>query len=479
MASKLYDLWVYGKFYKGKGKTYKIVSPHTQQVYAEIQGLNSEEMKKVVEEALKAKHNMRELTIADRIKFLNNFKNALSSYRKEIIDALMHESGKSIHYAEGEFDATLKRFEFIEREVELLHPETLDGNAGYGTSGKYAVVVKEPAGIVLAIAPFNYPLLTLMNKVIPALLGGNAVIAKPSTQTSLSSYWIGKAFEESGFPKAGLQIVVGENQDVENILVESPHIQMISFTGSTYVGKEIIAKKAGMKKLHLELGGKGTALVLDDKNVEHYAKEIASGAFKFSGQRCDALSRVIIPKQYWEKLKNELLKEVKNWKSDGFDDPNTKIVPLINKKAYSKVEELMNDALEKGAKIIYEGMRDPSKNLFEPVILENVTENMRIFWEEVFGPVLSVVFAEDEEEAISLAKKNNYGLDMSIFSQDIAKAVSIAQQMGEGAVTINAHPSHAIGYFPFGGNKDSGMGREGVKYSLMEMINLKSIVIKR
>ena len=472
-----YPLWVFGKFYKGNGKLYEIISPHTQKVYAKIQGLNSHEIKKVEETALKAKEEMIKLSAGERVNFLHRFKKALMKYEKEIIEALIHESGKSIHYAKGEFDATIARFDYIEREVELLHPYILDGGLGYGTSKRKAVVIREPLGVVLAIAPFNYPLLTMMNKIIPALLGGNAVIAKPATQTSLSSYYVAKAFEESGFPKTALQFVVGENKDVEEVLVQGENINMISFTGSTYVGKEIIAKKAGMKKLHLELGGKGSALVLDAENLDDYAKEIVAGAFKFSGQRCDALSRVIVPKAYHDVLKKALLKEVRKWKKGDAYDETTTIVPLINKNAREKVERLLKDALSKGAKVIYEGKHDISKNLYEPIILDNVNDKMNIFWEEVFGPVLSIVVAKDKKHAIELSKKNRYGLDMSIFSSNMEEAIKIAKEMGEGAVTINGHPSHAIGYFPFGGNKDSGMGREGVRYSLEEMTKLKTIVI--
>ncbi len=248
---------------------------------------------------------------------------------------------------------------------------------------------------------------------------------------------------------------------------------MISFTGSTAVGKHI-ASIAGMKKLHLELGGKSPAVVLEDAELESAVKECAAGALKFSGQRCDALSRILVVESVADEFAKRMVNEVRGWKVGNPKEPDTKIGPLINEAGMQKVEGLVKDAVSKGAKLLMGGKRNGM--FYEPTVLDRVTEKMDIAWQETFGPVVSIMRVKDMEDALRIANGSSYGLDASVFTQDVDKAVYLARNIESGSVTINGSPAHGVGNFPFGGDKDSGIGREGLNYSIDEMTKLHTIV---
>ncbi len=474
-----YPYYVLGNFeYSDEERV--VLSPHDQTTVSKVSLITKSRAEQVMNELISLKEYWKNASINLRLLLLKKWKEKILERKDILVEILIKESGKSIHYAEGEVNALIERFNFVEREVEVLQPEIKDGDFGYGTQGKKALILKEPYGGVVCIAPFNYPVLTLMIKVIPALLAGNIVIAKPSLKTPISSIVLAEAFDEAaqevGVDKGVFNVFIGKSSEIGDLLMEHDFTDMVSFTGSTYVGK-MISSKLTLKKFHAELGGKGSALVLDDKNIEVYVKEICAGALKFSGQRCDAINRVIVLEEIKEKLIKQLIEEVQKWK---FGDPysyDTNLVPLIDKNAADKVESLINDAISKGAKLIY-GYERKGENIITPVILDGVNEQMKIFYEEIFGPVITITSVKDVDEAIKKAKDNYYGLDASIFIDDVKKGIEIAKQLGEGEITINAHPTHGIGYFPFGGNKDSGIGREGIFHSIEEFTKTKTIVIR-
>ncbi len=475
-----YSYYVLGNF-EESSDFFDVISPHTMEKFAEVSLISSERAKEVLTTLGDLKREIASIPLDLRLRVLMEWSKEIENMKKDLIESLINESGKTIHYAEGEINALLERFKFVEREIEFLQPEIKDGDYGFGTKDKYALVIKEPLGIITCIAPFNYPVLTLMNKVIPAILGGNIVIAKPSLKTPISGVLLARAWDKAsdriGFDKRVFNVFIGRSSEIGDLIVSHESIDGVSFTGSTYIGQKI-SQKVGMKKFHAELGGKGTALVLDDCDMEYYAKEICDGAFKFSGQRCDSLNRVIVIEKYKEKLLNALLNEIGNWNYGDVYDHNTKITPLIDSDAVNKVRSLVEDALSKGAKVIY-GYEFIKDNVMLPTILDGVNESMDIYYEEIFGPVLTITTVKDKKEAIEKALDNKYGLDASIFTSNILEGIEIAKKLNDGSVTINAHPTHSIGYFPYGGNKLSGIGREGVFVSLKEFVKTKTIIIKR
>ncbi len=476
----VYPYYVLGNFEYSEDRK-GVVSPHDLKEFAQVSLISKERATEVLDSLIEIKEYWKKSSIKQRLSLMYAWKEEIEKIKDKLIDILIKESGKSIHYAEGEVNALIERFKYVEREVEILQPTFKDGEFGFGSDGKYAIIIREPYGGVVCISPFNYPALTLMIKVIPALLSGNVIVAKPSLKTPISSILLAQAFDKAaekvGVDKRIFNVVTGRSSEIGDILLQHDFTDMVSFTGSTYVGEKI-ASKLTFKKFHSELGGKGNALVLDDKNIEMYAKEISKGALKFSGQRCDAINRVIVLEEIKQKLIDALLKEMDNWRFGDPYDPNTNLVPLIDKDAADKVEELIRDALTKGATLVY-GYERKGDNVITPAILDNVTNEMKIFYEETFGPVITITTAKDLDDAIKKAKDTKYGLDASIFIADTSRGIEIAKELGEGEITINAHPTHGIGYFPFGGNKGSGTGREGIGESILEFTKIKTIVVRR
>jgi len=333
-------------------------------------------------------------------------------------------------------------------------------------------VLREPLGVVLAISPFNYPLYITATKVIPALLAGNAAVVKTSSKDPLSFLMFARILEVSGIPPGSLNVVTGRGS-IGEYLAAHEKISMLTFTGSTDVGKRL-ARVAGLKRLHLELGGKGAAIVLADADLDLAAKETVKGALSYSGQRCDAVSRVLVEESVGEAFVQRVLKEVETYKVGDPRDPDIKVGPLIDRDAVERVHELVMDAVEKGAKLLTGGRHEG--NYYHPTLLDYVPFDAKLMWEETFGPVIPISHVKDVDEAIEIANKSRYGLDSCVFTNNINLARKVAKRLEEGEVTVNAAPRHGVGYYPFGGNKDSGLGREGIGYSIEEMTRLKTIV---
>jgi acyl-CoA reductase-like NAD-dependent aldehyde dehydrogenase len=300
------------------------------------------------------------------------------------------------------------------------------------------------------------------------------VVCKPASDDPLPVLFLAELIEAAGFPPGVFNVVTGKGSEIGDILASHPLVKMVSFTGSSSVGKRI-GEVATLQKLHLELGGKAPALVLEDADIELAAKQCISGAFKFSGQRCDAISRIFVDKKVAAKFSKKILKEAKKWKMGDPHDEDVKIGPLINQKAVDKVDLLVKDAKKKGAKVLLGGKKAYGF-FYEPTVLDKVTPKMKIAWEETFGPVVTIIPVKDYEEMIKLANESEFGLDASVFTKDVDKALDAGMRLEDGTVNINAAPAHGIGNFPFGGDKESGMDREGIKFSVEEMTKLHTII---
>ena len=357
-------------------------------------------------------------------------------------------------------------------EARSIFGEYLPGDWSEDTVAKFALVIHEPLGVITCITPFNYPLFSLVAKVIPALVSGNAIVIKPATDDPISSILLTRVLQESGIPDGVVNLVTGHGKEVGDTLVSHKLVSMVTLTGSTETGKHI-ARMSDMKKLHLELGGKGSAVVAEDADLTLAAKKILEGALKFSGQRCDAISRVLAFEVIHDKLITHILKEFGHWKLGDPRVEGNNMGPLINEGAASKVQLLVDDALSKGAKLLRGGKHKGA--YFEPTILDSVPLEAKISWEETFGPIVTIIPVKDLDAAIKIVNESRYGLDSCIFTQNFYTAWKAAKSFEEGSVAINDAPAHGVGYFPFGGNKDSGLGREGVGHSIDEMTRLKTI----
>jgi glyceraldehyde-3-phosphate dehydrogenase (NADP+) len=451
-----------------------ILDPFTSDVVSTVYTAGKEEMLLAIDSASNSYSKIAHLTSKEKGKIFEKTAMILEKYIDEIASLIVLESGKTITDSIHEVTSGIERIRYGVSEAETISSDVIHKKA-IGQTKKTGMIIRQPLGVILAITPFNYPFFAPLSKIVPAIASGNSVILKPASDDPTVTLLIARAFEEAGLPKGVLHVVIGSGKDVGEIIVPHPSINMISFTGSSTIGMEV-AKKAVLAKLHMELGGKCPAIVLFDAHIDLASKECIKGGFKYSGQRCDAISRIIIEQSISKEFINALVNEGKKWKTGDPKDMQTMMGPLINEKAIIKVEELVVDAVSKGAKVLLGGKREDNTLFFEPTILTHVTGEMRIAWEETFGPVLPVICVKDYDEAISFSNKSEYALDSSIFTTSVERALDAGVRLESGTVQINAAPSHGIGDFPFGGDESSGLGRQGIIVSAQEMTKLHTII---
>lgn len=471
----IYKMFIDGEWVESSTRaTFDVKNPFDNSVIARIQRGTQDDAERAVVSAYANKDQIAHMDAIDRGKLLEKIGDLIYEYKDYFISIIVADAGKPISVAKGEVEATAERFKFASEEAKEIMGESLLGDTVPWHRRKIGMVIRQPIGVVLAISPFNYPLFIVSAKIAPALAAGNAVVAKPASDDPISLLFLARIIELAGAPKGIFNVVTGGGGEIGDYLAKHENIAMISFTGSSAVG-EHIADIAGMKKLHLELGGKGPALVLMDADLDVAVKQCVSGALKYSGQRCDAISRILIEQPVADKFVKKVVSEVKKWKIGDPRDESVKIGPLINERAVQKVDDLVQDAVSKGAKVLTGGKRLEGL-YYAPTVLDKVTTDMRISWEETFGPVVTIIRVKDYEEAIRIANESIYGLDASVFTESVDKALDAGLRLEDGTVNINAAPAHGIGNFPFGGDKESGMDREGIRFSVEDMTKLHTIV---
>ena len=473
----MYRMFIGGKWVEGeKSEIFKVTNPADGKVVSYVAKATVENASKAMDAAFLARKEMENMSPVKRSEILNKASLLFQAHQEEIIERVVLETGKPVTDAHHEVAAAIKRLQYAAEEAKALKGESIPGGTVSDKGVKQvAILMRKPLGVILGITPFNYPSFIPMSKIAPALAAGNTVVIKPASANPTAVLYMAKLFEEAGLPAGAFNVVTGGGYEIGDYLVSHPKVNMISFTGSSIVGNSI-SKLAGKVKLHLELGGKCPSLVSQKADLGLAAKESVKGALKFSGQRCDALSRFLVEEKVYDRFVKKVLTEVPKWKVGDIWDEKTKVGPLVNEQAMVKVLDLIDDAVAKGAEVAYAKEIDEKSLLMHPVVLTGVTTKMRIAWEETFGPVLSIMKVKDFDEAIKIANASEFGLDSSVFTQDIDEAMYAANHLESGTVQINAAPAHGLGNFPFGGDEESGMGREGIGYSVYAMTKVHSVV---
>lgn len=467
-----YQNLVNGKW-KSSEQEITIYSPINQEELGTVPAMTQTEADEAMQAARAALPAWRALSAVERAPYLHKTAAILERDKEEIGTILAKEVAKGIKAAIGEVVRTADLIRYAAEEGLRITGQAMEGGGFEAASkNKLAVVRREPVGIVLAIAPFNYPVNLSASKIAPALIAGNVVMFKPPTQGSISGLLLAKAFEEAGIPAGVFNTITGRGSEIGDYIIEHKEVNFINFTGSTPIG-ERIGRLAGMRPIMLELGGKDAALVLEDADLEHAAKQIVAGAFSYSGQRCTAIKRVIVLESVADKLATLLQEEVsKLTVGDPFD--NADITPVIDNASADFIWGLIEDAQEKEAQALTPIKREG--NLLWPVLFDQVTKDMKVAWEEPFGPVLPIIRVASVEEAIAFANESEFGLQSSVFTNDFKKAFEIAEKLEVGTVHINNKTQRGPDNFPFLGVKGSGAGVQGIKYSIEAMTNVKSIV---
>ena len=459
--------------WKSSEKEITIYSPINQEELGTVPAMSQAEVDEAMKAAREALPAWRDLSAVERAAYLHKTAAILERDKEEIGTILAKEVAKGIKAAIGEVVRTADLIRYAAEEGLRITGQAMEGGGFEAVSkNKLAVVRREPVGVVLAIAPFNYPVNLSGSKIAPALIAGNVVMFKPPTQGSISGLLLAKAFEEAGIPAGVFNTITGRGSEIGDYIIEHKEVNFINFTGSTPIG-ERIGRLAGMRPIMLELGGKDAALVLEDADLEHSAKQIVAGAFSYSGQRCTAIKRVIVLESVADQLATLLQEEVsKLTVGDPFD--NADITPVIDNVSADFIWGLIEDAQEKGAQALTPIKREG--NLLWPVLFDQVTKDMKVAWEEPFGPVLPIIRVASVEEAITFANESEFGLQSSVFTNDFKKAFEIAEKLEVGTVHINNKTQRGPDNFPFLGVKGSGAGVQGIKYSIEAMTNVKSIV---
>ncbi|ORO95225.1 NADP-dependent glyceraldehyde-3-phosphate dehydrogenase [Streptococcus mitis] len=467
-----YQNLVNGKW-KSAEQEITIYSPINQEELGTVPAMTQAEVDEAMKAARAALPAWRALSAVERAAYLHKTAAILERDKEEIGTILAKEVAKGIKAAIGEVVRTADLIRYAAEEGLRITGQAMEGGGFEAASkNKLAVVRREPVGVVLAIAPFNYPVNLSASKIAPALIAGNVVMFKPPTQGSISGLLLAKAFEEAGIPAGVFNTITGRGSEIGDYIIEHKEVNFINFTGSTPIG-ERIGRLAGMRPIMLELGGKDAALVLEDADLEHAAKQIVAGAFSYSGQRCTAIKRVIVIESVADTLAALLQAEVtKLTVGDPFD--NADITPVIDNASADFIWGLIDDAQEKGAQALTPIKREG--NLLWPVLFDQVTKDMKVAWEEPFGPVLPIIRVASVEEAIAFANESEFGLQSSVFTNDFKKAFEIAEKLEVGTVHINNKTQRGPDNFPFLGVKGSGAGVQGIKYSIEAMTNVKSIV---
>ncbi|AXJ12637.1 NADP-dependent glyceraldehyde-3-phosphate dehydrogenase [Streptococcus pluranimalium] len=470
--SKQYKNLVNGEW-KLSDNDIKIYAPATGEELGSVPAMSQEDVDYVYETARAAQPAWRALSYVERAAYLHKAADILVRDAEKIGAVLSKEVAKGYKAAVSEVIRTAEIVRYAAEEGVRMEGEVLEGGSFDAASKKkIAIVRREPLGLVLAISPFNYPVNLAGSKIAPALISGNVVALKPPTQGSISGLLLAEVFAEAGLPAGVFSTITGRGSVIGDYIVEHDAVNFINFTGSTPVG-ERIGKMAGMRPIMLELGGKDSAIVLKDADLEKAAKNIVDGAFGYSGQRCTAVKRVLVQEEVADELV-EIIREKVLKLTIGNPEDNADITPLIDTGAADFVEGLVNDAVEKGAEVKTEIKREG--NLICPVLFDKVTTDMKLAWEEPFGPVLPVIRVKSVEEAIEISNQSEYGLQASVFTNDFPLAFSIAEQLEVGTVHINNKTQRGTDNFPFLGAKKSGAGVQGVKYSIEAMTSVKSVV---
>ncbi len=473
-VGNVYGYLVHGQWRKAQGEPLPSHSPVDGSLIGYVQSLSHEEVDEVYADSKEAQKGWAKLPINQRAAILRKAADILAQEADDLGLMLEKEISKDKASSRNEVLRTAELIRYTADEGEHLRGIAAGSDVFPGMpNDRIAIITREPLGVVLAISPFNYPVNLAASKIAPALIAGNSVVMKPATAGVICTLYLADAFVRAGIPAGVLNVVTGKGSVIGDYLVEHPAVDFINFTGSTLVGQGI-AKKAGMVPLLLELGGKDAAIVLSDADLDKAAKEIVNGAYSYSGQRCTAIKRVLVEDKVADKLIAKIKPLVEKLKV-GTPESGAFITPLISQKAADYVESLITDAIDRKATVVVGGKHE--KNLIWPVLLDNVTTDMRVAWEEPFGPVLPIIRVKDAKEAVAIANKSEYGLQSAVFTQDIDKAMAVAQALEVGTVHVNGRTERGPDNFPFLGVKNSGLGTQGIRYSIEAMSRPRVVVV--
>ncbi len=463
---------VHGQWKSGE-RSAPVVDPFTGKLIAQVIQATEADVDEAIASTSSAAAGMAQLPAHAKYNFLQQIAALLYRRRDEIARTITAEAGKPITDAKREVSRAIQTFTVAAEEARRIPGEVvpLDWTPGFDTH--LGVLRRFPIGPILGITPFNFPLNLVAHKVAPALASGNPILIKPAPQTPLTALLLGEVAMEAGVPPGGLNVVPCDNLLAERMVVD-PRFKLLSFTGSASVGWMLKAK-CGKKKVTLELGGNAGVVIEPDADLELAAQRCAAGGFGYAGQTCISVQRVFVHHSIADAFTTKLLMHVARLKVGDPVDETTSIGPLIDHAAAQRVEGWIGEAVAEGARVLLGGKRRGS--LVEATVLSNVSPDMKVSCKEIFGPVVTVTPYRQLSEAVALLNQSDYGLQASLFTQDINKIFYAFRHLEVGAVLANEIPTFRADHMPYGGVKDSGLGREGVRAAIEDMTEPRMLIM--
>lgn len=453
--------------------TTKILNPFNGDVVAEVCQAGSGDVEVAVQSTLEGARVMRDFPGHLRSSLLQKVSVLLDARAEEIARTIMAEGGKPITDARREVSRAVHTFSIAAEEAKRIAGEVLPLDWTPATEAHWGLTRRFPIGPILGITPFNFPLNLVAHKMAPALAAGNAILIKPAPQTPLTALLLGEVIMEAGLPGGAVNIIPCPNPVAER-LVADPRFKLLSFTGSAAVGW-MLKGKSGKKKVVLELGGNAGVIVEPDADLDWAAQRCASGGFVYAGQTCISVQRILVHESIADAFTKKLLALVAIVKTGDPADDATVVGPLIDSSATRRVESWIQEAVAQGARVLAGGAHKES--VLEATVMSQVTPSMKVSCEEVFGPLVTVTSYRQFEQAVAMLNNSPYGLQAGIFSQDVNRIFSAFRDLEVGAVLANEIPTFRAEHMPYGGVKDSGLGREGVRYAIEEMTEPRLLVL--
>jgi acyl-CoA reductase-like NAD-dependent aldehyde dehydrogenase len=455
-------------------KTLKILSPYDEKLVGIVGIADKILMEKAIEEADRAFLIMKDLPIYKIADGLSKMKQYFENNFEEVANDLSSEAGKPITIAKAEVSRAIHTFEDGIEECKRLYGEVIPLDRRPWGENRTGEIERFPIGVIAAISPFNFPLNLVAHKVVPALASRNTVVVRPATQTPFCSLHIAKAYEQSGLPVGGLSVLPSD-YEAADVLVTDARVKMVSFTGSAKVGWDIKAK-VPQKKVALELGGNAAVIIHEDVlDLNKAALAVANGGFANAGQSCISAQRIFVHESIYEKFLPLLKEKVETLIVGDPRNEKTQVASLINAKEADRVMEWIDEAKKQGAKELTGGKR--SGNVIWPTILIDTKQTMKVNCMEIFGPLVTVIPYKSFEEVLKEVNDSEFGLQAGIFTQNINLIHRAYKELEVGGLVINDVPTYRIDHMPYGGIKQSGVGREGVRFAMIEMTEPKLLVI--
>lgn len=449
-----------------------VLNPYDGTIVDTVPCAESRDVEKALESAVRGARAMAALPGYDRYRILKKAAELIEERSEELAETITLEEGKSLAESRFEVSRAVQTLILSGEEAKRLHGETIPFDGAPGGSGKFGFTLRVPCGVVVAISPFNFPLNLVCHKVGPALAAGNAVIIKPATDTPLSALKLTEILLEAGLPAEGIACLTGRGAEIGDALCSDRRVRKITFTGSRDIG-ERICRMAGIKKVTMELGSNSPVIIMPDADLEKVATAVAATGYTNAGQVCISTQRVLTSGQVYGDFLDALKPKVEALVTGNPLDATTKVGPMIRERDAIRVGEWVSEATATGARIVTGGVRQGA--IYAPTVVADVKPDMRLFCDELFGPAVAVTRFDTIDEAIALANDTIYGLAAGIFTENLEWAMRFAREVEAGNLMINWGPQWRADLMPYGGLKESGFGKEGPRYAVEEMTELKLV----